>query len=287
MNNKLETISNLFEGKEIRSIWDSEKEDYYFSVVDVISALTESPRPRKYWNALKTKLDNEGSQLSSKLGQLKLKSQKDGKSYLTDVLDTKGILRLIESVSSPKAEPFKVWLANLGSERIDEVFDPEFAANRVVNYYRNKGYSDEWIKKRLIGIVDRFKLTDIWKDGGIEKPVEYAMLTNEIYKGWSGMKASEYKAYKGIRKESLRDNMTDIEIALTNIGEIAARDIATNEHPQGLNENMKVAKRGGKVANDARISYEKETKKSAISNKNALNYQYVDEQQKIESKINQ
>ena len=284
MNNKLETISNLFEDKEIRSIWDSEKEDYYFSVVDVISALTESPRPRKYWNALKTKLDNEGSQLSSKLGQLKLKSQKDGKSYLTDVLDTKGILRLIESVSSPKAEPFKVWLANLGSERIDEVFDPEIAANRVVNYYRNKGYSDEWIKKRLIGIVDRFKLTDIWKDGGIEKPVEYAMLTNEIYKGWSGMKASEYKAYKGIRKESLRDNMTDIEIALTNIGEIAARDIATNEHPQGLNENMKVAKRGGKVANDARISYEKETKKSAISNKNALNYQYVDEQQKIESK---
>ena len=287
MNNKLETISNLFEGKEIRSIWDSEKEDYYFSVVDVISALTESPRPRKYWNALKTKLDNEGSQLSSNLGQLKLKSQKDGKSYLTDVLDTKGILRLIESVSSPKAEPFKVWLANLGSERIDEVFDPEIAANRVVNYYRNKGYSDEWIKKRLIGIVDRFKLTDIWKDGGIEKPVEYAMLTNKIYKGWSGMKASEYKAYKGIRKESLRDNMTDIEIALTNIGEIAARDIATNEHPQGLNENMKVAKRGGKVANDARISYEKETKKSAISNKNALNYQYVDEQQKIESKINQ
>ena len=285
--NKLETISNLFEDKEIRSIWDSEKEDYYFSVVDVISALTESPRPRKYWNALKTKLDNEGSQLSSKLGQLKLKSQKDGKSYLTDVLDTKGILRLIESVSSHKAEPFKVWLANLGSERIDEVFDPEIAANRVVNYYRNKGYSDEWIKKRLIGIVDRFKLTDIWKDGGIEKPVEYAMLTNEIYKGWSGMKASEYKAYKGIRKESLIDNMTDIEIALTNIGEIAARDIATNEHPQGLNENMKVAKRGGKVANDARISYEKETKKSAISNKNALNYQYVDEQQKIESKINQ
>ena len=287
MNNKLETISNLFEDKEIRSVWDSEKEDYYFSVVDVISALTESPRPRKYWNALKTKLDNDGSQLSSKLGQLKLKSQKDGKSYLTDVLDTKGILRLIESVSSPKAEPFKVWLANLGSERIDEVFDPEIAANRVVNYYRNKGYSDESIKKRLIGIVDRFKLTDIWKDGGIEKPVEYAMLTNEIYKGWSGMKASEYKAYKGIRKESLRDNMIDIEIALTNIGEIAARDIASNEHPQGLNENMKVAKRGGKVANDARISYEKETKKSAISNKNALNYQYVDEQQKIESKINQ
>lgn len=144
----------------------------------------------------------------------------------TDTLSTKWIFRLIESVPSPKAEPFKVWLANLGSERIDEIFDPEIAANRIVNYYRNKGYTDEWIKKRLTGIVDRFKLTDIWKNGGIEKPVEYALLTNEIYKGWSGMKASEYKAYKGLRKESLRDNMTDIEIALTNIGEIAARDIA-------------------------------------------------------------
>lgn len=282
-HNKLEAITNLFEGKEIRSVWDSEKEDYYFSVVDVISVLTESPRPRKYWNALKTKLDNEGSQLSSKLGQLKLKSQKDGKSYLTDVLDTKGILRLIESVPSPKAEPFKVWLANLGSERIDEVFDPEIAINRAVNYYRRLGYSDEWIKKRLNGIVDRFKLTDIWKDGGIEKPVEYAMLTNEIYKGWSGMKASEYKAYKGIRKESLRDNMTDIEVILTDLGEVATRDIATTEHPQGFSENMKVAARGGQVANDARISYEQATKKSAISNKNALNYQYKDETKQIEN----
>ena len=284
MNNKLQTISNLFEGKEIRSVWDSEKEDYFFSVVDVISVLTESPRPRKYWNALKTKLDNEGSQLSSKLGQLKLKSQKDGKNYLTDVLDTKGILRLIESVPSPKAEPFKVWLASLGSERIDEVFDPEIAINRAVNYYRNKGYSDEWIKKRLNGIVDRFKLTDIWKDGGIKKPVEYALLTNEIYKGWSGMKASEYKAYKGIRKESLRDNMTDIEIALTNIGEIAARDIAKNERPQGLSENMKVAARGGRVAKIARDVYEEETKTSAISKENALDYQYKDDNKKLENK---
>lgn len=284
MNNKLQTISNLFEGKEIRSVWDSEKEDYFFSVVDVISVLTESPRPRKYWNALKTKLDNEGSQLSSKLGQLKLKSQKDGKNYLTDVLDTKGILRLIESVPSPKAEPFKVWLASLGSERIDEVFDPEIAINRAVNYYRNKGYSDEWIKKRLNGIVDRFKLTDIWKDGGIKKPVEYALLTNEIYKGWSGMKASEYKAYKGIRKESLRDNMTDIEIALTNIGEIAARDIAKNERPQGLSENMKVAARGGRVAKSARDVYEEETKTSAISKENALDYQYKDDNKKLENK---
>ncbi len=279
-DNKLETISNLFEGNEIRSIWDNEKEDYFFSVVDVIGALTNANIPRNYWSDLKRKLSEEGSQLHENIVQLKMKSKKDGKNYLTDTLDTKGILRLIESVPSPKAEPFKMWLSSL----IDEVFDPEIAANRVVNYYRNKGYSDEWIKKRLISIVDRFKLTDIWKDGGIDKPVEYAMLTNEIYKSWSGMKASEYKAYKGLRKESLRDNMTDIEIALTNIGEIAARDIATSERPQDLNENMKVAKRGVKVANDARISYERETKKSAISNQNALNYQYIDEDKQIENK---
>lgn len=285
MNNKLETISNLFEDREIRSIWDSEKEEYYFSVVDVVSALTESNDARKYWSVLKLRLKKEGSELTTNCSQLKLKSS-DGKYYNQDVLDTKGILRLIESVSSPKAEPFKLWLANLGSERIDEVFDPEIAINRAVNYYRNKGYTDEWIKARLMGIVDRFKLTDVWKEGGITKPIEYALLTNEIYKGWSGMKASEYKSYKGLRKESLRDNMTDIEVALTNIGEIATRDIARQEHPQGLTENLKVAKRGGGVAKGTRDLYEKETKKSAISKDNALNYQYVDEQQKIESKIN-
>ena len=220
--------------------------------------------------------EEEQSELSTKCVQLKLQA-KDGKLRLTDTLDTKGILRLIESIPSPKAEPFKLWLANLGSERIDEVFDPELAVNRAITYYRNKGYSDEWIKRRLSGIVDRFKLTDVWKEGGITEPTEYAMLTNEIYKGWSGMKASEYKTYKGIRKESLRDNMTDIEVALTNIGEIAPRDIAREEKPQGLKENMKVAKRGGGVAKGARDLYEKETKKSAISNKNSLNYQYVDE----------
>ena len=181
MNNKLETISNLFEDKEIRSIWDSEKEEYYFSVVDIIGALTNANIPRNYWSDLKRKLSVEGSQLHENIVQLKMKSKKDGKSYLTDTLDTKGVLRLIESVPSPKAEPFKLWLANLGSERIDEVFDPEIAINRAVNYYRNKGYTDEWIKARLTGIVDRLKLTDIWKEGGITKPMEYAMLTNEIY----------------------------------------------------------------------------------------------------------
>ena len=284
MVNKLDTISNLFEGNEIRSIWDSEKEEYYFSVVDIIGALTDSKAPRKYWSVLKNRLKKEGSEVTTNCSQLKMLAP-DGKIRLRDVMITKDIFRLIESVPSPKAEPFKVWLANLGSERIDEVFDPEIAVNRAITYYRNKGYTDEWIKRRLTGIVDRFKLTDVWKEGGITKPIEYAMLTNEIYKGWSGMKASEYKAYKGLRKESLRDNMTDIEVALTNIGEIAARDIAKAEHPEGLKENLKVAARGGSVAKGARDLYEKETKRKAISDKNALNYKYVDELKKIESKV--
>ena len=201
--NKLSTILNLFEGKETRSIWDGENGDYYFSVVDVIGALTESSRARKYWSDLKKKLKVEGSELSEKVGQLKMQSA-DGKYYNTDTLDTKGILRLIESISSPKAEPMKMWLANLGSERIDEVFDPEIAINRAVNYYRKKGYSDKWIESRLKGILNRNKLTDIWKSRGITQDYEYGILTNEIYKSWSGMKASEYKEYKGIRKESLR-----------------------------------------------------------------------------------
>ncbi len=228
ISNKLETISNLFEGKEIRSVWNSEREEYYFSVVDVIGALTDSNEPRKYWSVLKNRLKKEGSEVTTNCSQLKMLAP-DGKIRLRDVMITKDIFRLIESVPSPKAEPFKLWLANLGSERIDEVFNPELAVNRIVEYYRNKGYTDEWIKARLTGIVDRFKLTDVWKNGGITNPIEYALLTNEIYKGWSGMKASEYKEYKGVRKESLRDNMTDIEVALTNIGEIAARDIAIEE----------------------------------------------------------
>jgi len=285
MNNKLETLTNLFQGKEIRSIWDNEKEDYYFSVVDVIAALAEPKDASDYWTTLKRRmLKDEKSEIPTNCRELKMRSSKDGKMYKTDTLDTTGILRLIESVPSPKAEPFKVWLANLGKERIDEVFDPEIAANRVVNYYRAKGYSDEWIKQRLIGIVDRFKLTDIWKDSGIEKPIEFALLTNEIYKTWSGMKANEYKAYKGLRKESLRDNMTDVELALTNIGELTTRDIARQEHPKGLKENMNVAKRGGNVAKGARKLYEQETKKSAISSENTLDYKYIDDKNKLENK---
>ena len=289
MDNKLTTITKLFEGKEIRSIWDSDKEDYYFSVIDVITVLAEPVNPSDYWYHLKKRMtEEEKSELSTNCRQLKMKSLKDGKRYMTDTLNTTFILRLVESIPSKKAEPFKMWLATLGSERIDEVFDPEIAVKRAVEYYRKRGYSDEWIKARLLGIVDRFKLTDIWKDGGIEKTFEYAILTSEIYKGWSGMKASEYKAYKGLRKESLRDNMTDIEIALTNIGEIATRDIAIEEKPKGLKDNMKVASRGGKVANDARLSYEKETKKSTVSKTNSLSYQYGDDDKLLEnSEVNQ
>ena len=277
MNNKLETISNLFEGKEIRSIWNSEKEDYYFSVVDVISVLTESKNPNDYWYRLKARMsEEEKSEVSTKCRQLKLKS-KDGKYRETDVLNTKGILRLIESVPSPKAEPFKMWLANLGSERIDEVFNPELAVNRAVEYYRKKGYDDKWIKSRLTGIVDRFKLTDVWKESGIIKDYEYGILTNEIYKTWSGMKASEYKAYKGLRKESLRDNMTDIEVVLTDLGEIATRELAKEHKPYGLEENKKIARRGGNIAKITRDNLEKELGRTVISNKNVLNYEYIDE----------
>lgn len=280
--NKLETITNLFEGSKIRSIWNSDKEEYYFSVIDIIGALTESNDPSHYWRTLKSRMIKEGNETVTNCDTFKLEA-KDGKLRNTDMLDTKGIFRLIESVPSPKAEPMKMWLANLGKERIDEVFDPEIAGNRIINYYRKKGYSDEWIKKRLTGMVDRFKLTDVWKDGGIEKPTHYAMLTNEIYKSWSGMKASEYKAYKGIRKESLRDNMTDIEVLLTDLGEIATRDIAKSLHPQGFKENMKIARKGGQVANDARKSYEKATNKSAVSNENYLNYQYINELKQIDN----
>ena len=274
---KLKTITNLFEGHEVRSIWNNEEEEYYFSVVDVIAILTDNEysKSRNYWKWLKGKLIDEGSELVSNTNQLKMKA-KDGKLRDTDVLDTKGILRLIESIPSPKAEPFKLWLANLGSERIDEVFDPEIAINRAVRYYRAKGYDDDWIKVRLSVIVDRFKLTDIWKEGGINEPLEYAMLTNEIYKTWSGMTAREYKDFKGLRKEALRDNMTDIEVALTNVGEITTRNIAKKENPKGLKENLSVAKRGGSVAKETRYAYEKEVNESAISKENALPYKYID-----------
>ncbi|MCI8519134.1 MAG: Bro-N domain-containing protein [Clostridia bacterium] len=275
-NEKLETISNLFEGEEIRSIWDSEKEEYYFSVVDVVKALTDSSNPRNYWNMLKKRMtEEEKSELSTKCVQLKMKAN-DGKMRETDTLDTKGILRLIESIPSPKAEPFKLWLAQMGNDRIDEVFNTEIAINRAIDYYRGRVYDDKWIEARLKGILDRKKLTDVWKENGITKNFEYGILTNEIYKEWSGMKASQYKEYKGIRKESLRDNMSDIEVALTDLGEIATRELAKKHKPYGLDENRKVAKMGGHAAKVAREDIEKSLGESVISDKNALSYKYLD-----------
>lgn len=282
-NNKLKTITSLFEGYEIRSVWDKDLEDYFFSVIDVIFALTDTPRPRKYWNDLKKKLSNEGSQLSDKIGQFKMLA-KDGKMRETDVLDTKGILRLIESVPSPKAEPFKLWLASLGKERIDEIFDPEKAINRAINYYHKKGYDDAWIRMRLISIIDRKQLTKVWKDNGVKNPSDYANLTNEIYKAWSGMKANEYKEYKGIKKQSLRDNMTPIELSLANLGEVATRELTKENKPKNLEENKKIARKGGNVSKVARDNLEKELGRSVISKENNLGYRYIDENKQIKEK---
>ena len=278
----LATISNLFEGEEIRSVWDSEKEEYYFSVVDVVKALTGSNIPKRYWSDLKRKLDEEGSQLYANIVRLKMKAQ-DGKFRETDTLDMKGIFRLIESIPSPKAEPFKVWLANLGSERVDEVFDPERAVKRAVHYYKMRGYDDEWIKLRLAGIVDRNKLTDVWREGGIKEDYEFGILTNEIYQGWSGMKASEYKEFKGIRKESLRDNMTDLEVLLTDIGEVTTRELAKEHKPYGLEENKEVARSGAEIANITRKEIESRLGKPVISDANKLSYQYKNENKKLEN----
>lgn len=282
---KLEMISNLFEGKEIRSVWDSEKEDYYFSVVDVIEILTDSPRPRKYWNALKNKLSEEGSQLSQNMGQLKLVSN-DGKFRMTDVLDTKNILRLIESIPSPKAEPFKLWLANLGSEEIDNTFDPSKGIDKMIDFYLAKGYSLDWIESRIKAIINRKKLTNEWDKSGIVNKSEYGILTNSIYKEWSGMTSSEYKDHKGIRKESLRDNMTDIEVILASLGEAATREIVKENKPVGLKENIKAAKLGGHAAKVAREDIEKNIGKSVISNKNNLNHKYVDNVKQLKNRVN-
>ena len=282
MNDKLATITQLFDGKEIRSIWDAEKEDYYFSVVDVILVLTDSPNPRDYWYRLKTRMtEEEKSEVSTKCRQLKMKAQ-DGKFRSTDTLDTEGLFRLIESIPSPNAEPFKVWLAKLGREKVDEVFDPSKGIDQMIDFYLKKGYSLQWIESRIKAIIDCKKLTNTWKENGVREGVEYAILTNDIYKEWSGMTAQKYKSYKGIRKENLRDNMTDLEVAVTNIGELATREIAKNEKPFGLSDNRKVAKRGGGVAKRTKDFFEEETGSQVISKDNALNYQYLDDNQLIE-----
>lgn len=272
---KLEMITNLFEGKEIRSVWDSEKEDYYFSVVDIIEVLTDSSIPRRYWTDLKRKLVEEGSQVYENVVHLKLIAS-DGKFRMTDVLDTKNILRLIESIPSPKAEPFKLWLANLGCEEIDNIFDPSKGIDKMIDFYLTKGYSLDWIESRIKAIINRKKLTNEWDKSGITNKSEYGILTNSIYKEWSGMTSSEYKDHKGIRKESLRDNMTDIEVILASLGEAATREIVKENKPVGLKENIKAAKLGGYAAKVAREDIEKNIGKSVISNKNNLNHKYVD-----------
>ena len=273
--NKLETITKLFEGKEIRSIWNKEIEDYYFSIVDVIGALTDSNDSRKYWSVLKLRLKKEGSELTTKCSQLKMKAA-DGKFYNTDVLNTEGIFRLIESVPSKKAEPFKLWLAKLGRQEVDNVFDPSKGIDKMIDYYLKKGYSLPWIEARIKAIINRKKLTSTWKENGIEKEYEYGILTNEIYKTWSGMSASDYKEYKGIRKENLRDNMTDIEVILTDLGEISTRMLAKKHKPYGLTENKKIAKQGGKIASNTRRDIESKLGESVISKENSLYYRYED-----------
>ena len=276
---KMHLVNKLFNNETIRTIWDKEQEKYFISVVDIVGVLSKSTRPRKYWADLKKKLIEEGHvQLSEKIGQLKLKSS-DGKYYKTDVCDIEEMFRIIESIPSKNAEPVKLWLAKLGSERIDETFDPSLAVQRAIDIYRNKGYDEKWIAKRIKGIQDRKGLTDVWKDGGITEAKEYAILTNEIYKEWSGMTAKQYKSFKGLRKESLRDNMSDVEVALADLGEIATREIAKKKNPKGLNENIEVARRGGKIAGNARKDLEHEIGESVVTSNNALNYEYVDEKE--------
>lgn len=221
---KMHLVNKLFNNEIIRTVWDDEQEKYFISVVDLVGVLSESDRPRKYWSDLKSKLKQEGNEVSEKIGQLKLKSQ-DGKYRLTDVCDIEEMFRIIESIPSKNAEPIKQWLSKLGSERIDEVFDPSITVQRAIDTYRAKGYPEDWIIKRIKGIQDRKKLTDTWNEHGVSTEKEYAILTNEIYKEWSGFTAKEYKNYKGLRKESLRDNMTDIEVALADLGEIATREL--------------------------------------------------------------
>ncbi|ETJ19583.1 MAG: hypothetical protein Q620_VSAC00430G0004 [Veillonella sp. DORA_A_3_16_22] len=260
----------MFEGSQIRSVWDNEREEWYFSIVDVVGSLTESNNPRDYWYRVKKRMsEEEKSELSTICRQLKLKAP-DGKMRLTDVADMQGIFRIIQSVPSPKAEPFKMWLAEVGKERIDEIIDPELTIDRALEGYARKGYSREWINQRLQAIQVRKELTDTWQDHGVKAGNEYAILTNEISKAWSGMTTREYKDFKGLKKENLRDNMSTTELILNMLAETATKDIAEATNPQGLEENKQVAQDGGSIAGDARKSIEDRTGKPVITSKNAI-----------------
>lgn len=260
----------MFEGSQIRSVWDNEREEWYFSIVDVVGSLTESNNPRDYWYRVKKRMsEEEKSELSTICRQLKLKAP-DGKMRLTDVADMQGIFRIIQSVPSPKAEPFKMWLAEVGKERVDEIIDPELTIDRALESYARKGYSREWINQRLQAIQVRKELTDTWQDHGVKAGNEYAILTNEISKAWSGMTTREYKDFKGLKKENLRDNMSTTELILNMLAETATKDIAEATNPQGLDENKQVAQDGGFIAGDARKSIEARTGKPVITSKNAI-----------------
>ncbi len=260
----------MFEGSQIRSVWDNEREEWYFSIVDVVGSLTESNNPRDYWYRVKKRMsEEEKSEMSTICRQLKLKAP-DGKMRLTDVADMQGIFRIIQSVPSPKAEPFKMWLAEVGKERIDEIIDPELTIDRALEGYARKGYSREWINQRLQAIQVRKELTDTWQDHGVKAGNEYAILTNEISKAWSGMTTREYKDFKGLKKENLRDNMSTTELILNMLAETATKDIAEATNPQGLEENKQVAQDGGSIAGDARKSIEDRTGKPVITSKNAI-----------------
>ena len=268
---KTQNKLKLFENKKIRYVWNDEEEDWYFSVVDIVEVLAESKdyqAARNYWKVLKTRLKSEGSELVTNCNRLKLQAA-DGKMRETDVLSTKNVLRLIQSIPSPKAEPFKMWLAQVGNDRLEEYADPEKAIIRSADYYRAKGYTEGWINQRLQTIEMRKELTDEWKARGIEKETDYAILTNEMTKAWSGLTVKEYKQKKGLKKENLRDNMTNIELVLNMLAEVTATSISKQEQPQGFEENKNVAVRGGKVANTAKQEYEKATGLKAVSSLNA------------------
>jgi hypothetical protein len=263
-----ETAIKLFEEKQVRSIWDAKEEKWYISITDVIEILTGSPRPRKYWNALKTKLKAEGSELSQKLGQLKMQSA-DGKFYNTDVADTEQLFRLIQSIPSPKAEPFKLWLAQVAAERLDEMQDPELSIDRGLEQYLKLGYSENWINQRLKSIEIRKELTDEWKKRGLKEGVQFATLTDIISKTWSDKTTKEYKVLKGLKKENLRDNMTNTELILNMLAEASTKEISAATNPKDFDENKKVAKQGGNVAKVARLELEEKTGKKVVTSLNA------------------
>jgi hypothetical protein len=258
----------IFESKKIRSSWDNVQEKWYFSIVDIIEILTDSPRPRKYWNALKTKLKLEGSELSQNLGQLKMQSE-DGKFYLTDVADTEQLFRLIQSIPSPKAEPFKQWLAKVGYERIEESQDPEKSIDRAMENYLKLGYSSAWINQRLKSIEVRKELTDEWENRGVKKGQEFATLTDIITQAWSGKTVGQYKNFKGLKKENLRDNMTNLELVLNMLAEATTTEISKENNPKTYEDNKKIAKKGGEIAGDTRKQIEKQTGKKIVSPQNA------------------